>query len=203
MEAGTTGPIHFLNLEYFFRLLYGSQVAVTGGGVPGVSGLNFFDVFVIWFSHAWGVLGVVAFLFVVVAFGVLTYASVRLYQIRHTEDHEKYSTLKPEVAEKQKDHARWKHIQMLVESAHENDWRQAIIEADIMLEEVLNQAGYSGDSIGDKLKGATFASLADAWEAHKIRNDIAHRGSAFKLDNTTAYRTIKRFERVFKEFGEI
>lgn len=200
MEGGTTGPIHFLNLEYFFRLLYGSQIQGVAGDTPQ---LSFFDAFLVWFSHAWGVLGIVSFLFVIAAFGVLAYASVRLFQIRHSEDHEKYSTLKPEVAEKQKDHARWAHIQMLVESAHDSDWRQAIIEADIMLEEVLNQAGYAGESIGEKLKGATFSSLDDAWEAHKVRNDIAHRGSEFRLDNTTAYRTIKRFERVFKEFGEI
>lgn len=203
MEGGTTGPIHFLNLEYFFRLLYGSQVDVTRGEVPGVPGLNFLDAFLVWFGHTWGVLGVVSFLFVIVAFGVIAYSSVRLIQIRHQEDHEKYSTLAPEVAEKQKDHARFAHIQMLVESAQESDWRQAIIEGDIMLEEVLQQAGYAGASIGDKLKGATFASITDAWEAHKIRNEIAHRGSAFKLDNTTAYRTVQKYERVFKEFGEI
>lgn len=203
MEGGTTGPINFLNLEYFFRLLYGARVDVTSSGVPEAPRVSFFESYVDWFVGAWGVLGVVSFLFTLIAFGIIVYASMRLYQLRHQEDEEKYSTLAPEVAEKRKDHARWAHIRTLIESAHESDWRQAVIEADIMLGEVLRQAGYLGESVGEKLKSAKFASIDDAWEAHKVRNDIAHQGSAFKLDDNIAYRTIQRYERVFKEFGEI
>ena len=103
----------------------------------------------------------------------------------------------------QEDNSRWQSVMAHASSESPNDWRVAIMEADIMLEEVLNHAGYLGESIGEKLKGAKFSSLDDAWEAHKVRNDIAHRGSIFKLDNTTAYRTVKRYERVFREFGEI
>lgn len=200
MEGGTTGPIHFINLEYFFRLLYGSTVNVSSGDVPRVT---FFDALFAWFGHLWGIVGVISFIFVLIAFGILVYATMRLYQIKEREDHEKYSTLTPAAAEKAKDHSRWAHIRALIESPQESDWRQAIIEADIMLEEVLRQAGYPGVSVGDRLKVAHFASIDDAWEAHKIRNDIAHRGSTFKLDDNVAYRTVQRYERVFKEFGEI
>ena len=203
MEGGTTGPIRFINLEYFFRLLYGSRAEVTVGETPGIPQFAFVDSFFSWFAHSWGILGVVSFLFTLIAFGVLVYATVRMRQIHHQEEHEKYSTLAPEVAEKQKDHARWTHVRTLIESAQESDWRQAIIEADIMLEEVLRQAGYDGANVGDQLKVARFVAIDDAWEAHKVRNDVAHRGSAFKLDNNVAYRTIQRYERVFKEFGEI
>lgn len=197
MQEGATGPIHFLNLEYFFRLIYGAQGQFTSGDVP------FLEAFLAWVAHAWGILGIASFLFVIAAFLVLAYATMRLYQIREREDRERYSTLAPAEEEKRKDHSRWAHIQQLAASPHESDWRQAVIEADIMLEEVLRQAGYEGATIGDRLKTARFDSLDDAWEAHKVRNEIAHQGSAFRLDDNVAYRTIKKYERVFKEFGEI
>ena len=46
-------------------------------------------------------------------------------------------------------------------------------------------------------------SLQDAWEAHKIRNDIAHQGSAFALTGNIAYRTIAKYRNVFEEFHAI
>ncbi|HYD93209.1 MAG TPA: hypothetical protein VEB18_01990 [Candidatus Paceibacterota bacterium] len=189
-------PVPFLNIEYFFRLLYESRLQFAEDG-------DVIGAFNAWVAHAWGVLGVVSFLFVVAAFFVLAYASMRLYQIKKFEGETKYSTIKPEAEEKRKDHSRWAHIQTLIESATPSDWRQAIIEADIMLEEVLMQAGYPGESVGDRLKMARFQTLDDAWEAHKVRNEIAHQGSTYHLDDKTAFRAIKRYEAVFKEFGEI
>jgi hypothetical protein len=104
------------------------------------------------------------------------------------------------VAEK---NGRWKHIQDLITSYNPSDWRQAIIEADIMLEEMLDQMGYDGVTIGDKLKNvekSDFVTLDRAWSAHRVRNQIAHDGSAFKLNRDVAERTIKDFEEVFREF---
>lgn len=200
MEGGTTGPVHFLNLEYFFRLLYESRLAFLGEGIePGTALANF----LLWIQHVWGVLGLVSFIFSLVAFVILAYSTVRLQQLREAEEHARWSDLDPVVEEKRKDHSRWAHIQSLIESAQESDWRQAIIEADIMLEEVLRQAGYPGTTVGDRLKVARFESIQDAWEAHGIRNDIAHQGSAYHVDDNIAYRTIKKYEKVFKEFGEI
>jgi hypothetical protein len=197
---GDTGPIHYLNLEYFFRLLYGSQWSFSTGATPSADP---FSVFAAWLGHAWMVLLLVSFIFALIAFGVIVYSTTRMYQIKKQEDEEKYSTLEPVAAEKEKDRSRWMHIRALIESTQESDWRQAIIEADIMLEEVLNQAGYMGATVGDRLKSAQFPSIQDAWEAHKVRNEIAHQGSAFHLDDNLAYRTVQRYERVFKEFGEI
>ncbi len=98
---------------------------------------------------------------------------------------------------------RWIHIQELIKSYNANDWRQAIIEADIMLEEMLDKMGYDGITIGDKLKNvekSDFVTLDKAWSAHRVRNQIAHDGSAFKLHRDVAERTIKDFEEVFREF---
>ena len=75
-----------------------------------------------------------------------------------------------------------------------------------MLEETLNNAGYVGQTLGEKLKGAnpqSFRTVQDAWDAHKVRNDIAHVGSDFILTKRVAQETITKFERVFREFGVI
>jgi len=88
-------------------------------------------------------------------------------------------------------------------SANENDWRQAIIEADIMLDSMLTKIGYDGDTVAEKLKNVEendFVTLNKAWEAHKIRNRIAHDGSKFKINREEAERVIDLFEQVFKEF---
>lgn len=98
---------------------------------------------------------------------------------------------------------RWQHIQDLIKSYNANDWRQAIIEADIILEEMLDKMQYDGVTIGDKLKNierSDFITLDKAWSAHKVRNQIAHDGSNFKLTREVAEKTIKDFEDVFREF---
>lgn len=99
---------------------------------------------------------------------------------------------------------RMAELQKHVASGNPNDWKLSIIEADIILGEVLDAAGYTGLTIGDKLKGASasnFATLQDAWDAHLIRNKIAHQGADFVLTQTTAKATMIKYQRVFKEFN--
>lgn len=201
MQEGTTGPIHFLNLEYFFRLLYESRLDVAATSSP----LSIFSSFWLWVTHVWTVLGFVSFIFALFAFFVLAYATVRIQQIREHQEHEQWSTLNPQEAETAKDHSRWAHIQELIESGQPRDWREAIMEADIMLDDMLQERGYTGQTTADRLNmlPSNVSSMQDAWEAHKVRNRIAHEGSAFPLDEQLAYHTVKQFERVFKEFGEI
>ncbi len=98
---------------------------------------------------------------------------------------------------------RWIRVQSLISSTSSSDWRQAIIEADIILEEMLNRMGYEGDSIGDKLKQieeSDFITLNKAWEAHKIRNHIAHRGGDFLFSKQEAERVVELYRQVFEEF---
>jgi hypothetical protein len=98
---------------------------------------------------------------------------------------------------------RWKNIQLLINSHNLNDWKQAIIEADILLDEMLDKMGYHGDSIGEKLKqieASDFLTLNQAWEAHKVRNQIAHQGGNYILSRDEAEKVISLYEEVFREF---
>ncbi len=98
---------------------------------------------------------------------------------------------------------RWEHVLTLANSDSPGDWRTAIIEADIMLDEFLTSMGHHGQSLGDKLKGveaSDFRTIDLAWEGHKVRNRIAHHGSDFILTERETKRVIDLYRQVFEEF---
>jgi hypothetical protein len=100
----------------------------------------------------------------------------------------------------------WERIQSHINSPNPSDWRLAILEADIALDEILNKIGVPGDTIGDKLKNverSDFTTIDSAWEAHRIRNRIAHEGADFDLNEREARRVIALYEQVFREFHYI
>lgn len=147
---------------------------------------------------------------------IIVYTTIRMFEIRAKER----TYLKHEIAEYahnqalQKEKAqsgafkneRWKKVLDYLFSINENDWKLAIIEADSMLYDLLTQLGYKGENLGDKLKEVNiinFRSLNLAWEAHNIRNRIAHEGSSFELSLHEAKRVIALYEQVFQEFGYI
>lgn len=194
------GNIHFLNLSYFFRMIYD---LLTGGGVVS-TGSAWAD-FVALLSGIWLLLTVLAFLVSFAALALLIHSTVRMLEVKRQEA-PRYATIGAHAAEVKRDHNRWAHVLTLIESPSENDWRQAIIEADIMLDDLLTQLGYSGASVGEKLRAvdpSRFKTLNDAWEGHKVRNEIAHQGSAYQLTDHLAYRTIHLYENVMREHGEI
>lgn len=97
----------------------------------------------------------------------------------------------------------WNGIEKYMQSHNPSDWRLAILEADILLYDMLEQIGFEGDTIADKLKSvdpASFNTLDDAWRAHKVRNNLAHEGASYELTYDEARKTINQFKRVFDEF---
>ena len=101
---------------------------------------------------------------------------------------------------------RWQRVIGLINSQEPRDWKIAILEADIMLGELLDTMGYRGDSMGDQLKKiekSDFLTIDKAWEAHKIRNSIAHEGEDFLITHREAQRVMRLFEEVFLEFRYI
>lgn len=101
---------------------------------------------------------------------------------------------------------RWIKTLSYLFSQHSSDWKLAVIEADAMLESLMNQLGFRGENLGEKLKGATqenFHGLSSAWEVHTIRNRIAHEGASFSLSQHEAKRVIALYEQIFREYGFI
>ena len=101
---------------------------------------------------------------------------------------------------------RWRKILDQSNSDNQNDWRQGIIEADIMLDDLVTKLGYRGESLGEKLKRTTkgdFKTRDQAWDAHLVRNRIAHDGAEFDLNQLEARRVISLYRQVFEEFYHI
>lgn len=98
---------------------------------------------------------------------------------------------------------RWDKILQLINSEQESDWKMAIIDADVILDEMLTKSGYHGESLGEKLRSvevSDFTTLNSAWEAHKIRNMIAHGGPNTVLNKRLAKKAISMYKEVFQEF---
>lgn len=100
----------------------------------------------------------------------------------------------------------WENIRSKLLSDSPSDWRLGIIEADIYMDRQFDAKGFFGDTVGDKLKNLTpdkLPSVQIAWEAHKVRNRIAHDGADFALTMPEARRILSYYEIVFRDLGLI
>ncbi|MDP3792128.1 MAG: hypothetical protein Q8Q89_00120 [bacterium] len=101
--------------------------------------------------------------------------------------------------------SRWGEIVRHFESVKEAEWKFAIIEADKLVDDLLKQGGYLGDTMGERLMNiekGQLLSLQGLWEAHKIRNKLVHDTNYF-LRYTEARQAIKFYEEALKELGTI
>lgn len=97
---------------------------------------------------------------------------------------------------------RWQKILDQVNSDNPNNWKVAILEADVLLNDVLGEQGFFGETVSDKLKDAqtsNIESIQFAWDAHKIRNNIAHQID-YNITQHEARMAISMYERFFNEF---
>ena len=152
----------------------------------------------------WGAWYVLAVFLSLVFLTMIAYCAMRILQVRRAERAALIKQAHPVATEDiPRTQLRWQRILEQVATEDENQWRLAILEADIMLNDLLDLLGFKGETMSDKMKQvdvAVFNTIDYAWEAHKIRNVIAHEGTSYRLDAREARRVIKMYERVFKEF---
>lgn len=155
-------------------------------------------------SHimSWVVTILIFSFFIFVAWVV--YIRLRIYEVDQKLDTSyKAHYIKPE-PKGVKTNARWEAISAHFASSNPNDWRAAIIDADSMMEELITSLGYTGASFGEKLKSINineFPALQSVWEAHKVRNLVAHEGVNYNLTERQKEITKRYFENVFRSAG--
>lgn len=91
----------------------------------------------------------------------------------------------------------WDEVAQKIESSNPSDWHLAVIRADSILDAVLKGTGLAGETMGERLKQldrSRLASLDAVWEAHKLRNRIAH-----DTDRVLSYQEAKRAVMLFGE----
>jgi len=154
--------------------------------------------------HAWFIFSVIAIGISVPFLAVVVYCWVRIMQIRRRERlgfEAARNTVK--VQDVPRTQLRWNHVLDEANASTPEKWRLAILEADIMLGELLDMRGYKGETMAEKMKQVdriNFNTIDLAWEAHKVRNKIAHEGTAHEISARETRRVIDLYEQVFKEF---
>lgn len=187
----------------------------AGGSLIEVLG-NIFGDFWTWILAAgglasilgtiWSVYTVLAYLFCLFCIGLYIYATIKLGEYsglitQRIRDEEK----RWNQANRGQDRpSRLDDMLAHVQSENPNDWKLAIIEADVILDQTLIERGYVGGTLGERLKNITptqLGSIQDAWDAHIVRNQIAHQGADFILTKRLTEETIAKYRRVFTELG--
>ena len=115
------------------------------------------------------------------------------------------SIVPPEAAKESPLGSRWEEIQKHLNSTKEAEWKFAVIEADNLVDYILKSSGYPGDAMGDRLKNidkSQIVTLDGLWEAHKIRNRLAHESSYF-LRYGEAKRAVQLYEKTLKELNAL
>lgn len=152
----------------------------------------------------WGVFVVLSVMISILLAAGVIYCILRILQVRSNEEKRFRAAAHPVAArDVSKAQLRWNRIKEEISSENEQSWRLAILEADIMLNELLDLQAYKGETMADKMKQvdrADWKTIDLAWEAHRVRNAIAHQGSMQRLSDREARRVIGLYEQVFREF---
>ncbi len=97
---------------------------------------------------------------------------------------------------------RWADIQALIKKSEPTAWSSAILKADSLLDEALKNR-FAGETLGERLRSAQGKLKPDvyqlAWEAHKLRNKIAHEHIDVSLNEAQA--AIYQFRTVLNNLG--
>jgi len=95
----------------------------------------------------------------------------------------------------------WSAVLEKITSSNPSDWNLAVIQADSILDDILKRSGFPGETMGDRLKKldrSKLSSLDEVWDAHKIRNVIAHDPTR-PISRREIERAIDSFEKALKE----
>jgi hypothetical protein len=152
----------------------------------------------------WAELVAVAVVLSVLFGALIVYSALRLMEVRRHERARFQAAAHPVAAHDiSRTQLHWDHVMEEANSDDDSRWRLAILEADIMLNELLDVLGYRGETMADKMKQvdrANFRTIDLAWEAHRIRNQVAHQGTAHLLSPRETRRVMGLYEEIFREF---
>ena len=219
------GSVNFLNIEYIllrlndlfnyiFAFFTGTSVHTIE--TEGVTSPKVTSHLISTFSFATEQLALLGMAVALIVLALAVWIRIKLEVMEHEGFHQreaKYHTHDAhnvhgahaeESHEESGKNARWEEVMRLAHGTTESDWRRAIMEADIMLGEALEHQGYRGNTVGERLKDANplqMTTLDIAWQAHKVRNEIAHGGEGYHLSEWDTKGTIDFYRRALEELG--
>lgn len=113
---------------------------------------------------------------------------------------------KPNTVDTQEVAKRWNDIQTSIGLGGTTHFGSAVVSADKLLDYVLRQKGYRGETMGERLRDAqddfSPAVYSQVWQAHKLRNQLVHEIEGEVL-SFQAKEAIQNFERALRELGAL
>jgi hypothetical protein len=96
----------------------------------------------------------------------------------------------------------WNSVELLMADDREASWAKAVFEADKLLDYVMTLRRIPGSNMGERLKNGRhlFSNVQSAWDAHKLRNQLAHEVD-MKLMRHEADRAIRLFKDGLRQLG--
>ncbi|PJE59843.1 MAG: hypothetical protein COU85_01390 [Candidatus Portnoybacteria bacterium CG10_big_fil_rev_8_21_14_0_10_44_7] len=97
---------------------------------------------------------------------------------------------------------RWAAIERKLLSLDQANLKMAVIEADNLLDEVLQRMSLRGENMGERLQQLDVAKLQSinlVWEAHKLRNRIVHE-AGYQIKSDEAKTAVNSFKKALQEF---
>lgn len=136
---------------------------------------------------------VIIFIAVVLLLGIVLFAILTLKQKSTILDKEKYRSL-------------WLEIENNLDTTTDNQhsFQMTVLSADKLLGQALEELGVPGGTMGERMKafGKGFSNQDQVWQAHKIRNKIAHESNV-KLTLKQVHAVLKCFKQALKDVGAI
>ncbi|HEX7259582.1 MAG TPA: hypothetical protein VF272_01475 [Candidatus Saccharimonadia bacterium] len=98
---------------------------------------------------------------------------------------------------------KWETIELMSKQGG-SGLRDAVSEADKLLDYALKHSGASGETMGERLKhsGKRFSDINAIWSAHKLRNAFAHEAD-FDLVPGQAREALQNFRQGLKDVGAL
>ena len=94
----------------------------------------------------------------------------------------------------------WDKITVKLDTGLESEYKLAVIEADDMMNDILKRMGITGETLGEKLKNLTSATLPnieEIIESHQVRNNIVHNPD-YELSLDEAKKLLAVYEKAFQ-----
>lgn len=99
----------------------------------------------------------------------------------------------------------WQAVLDKVEGDNPDAYKTAVLEADKIFDDLLKRMGYAGADMGGRLKQVTrerVPNLDDIWQAHKIRNRIAHEPD-FQVTRAQAKMAVEAYRQAITALGAL
>ena len=136
--------------------------------------------------------GVITFIVAVLIVAVLVFVAILLTGKRgYTFNKEVYQ-------------AKFLEIENKLKQENPASYMTTVINSDKLLDKAMIEMGVPGKTMGDRLKrcGDKFTNLNGVWQAHKLRNAIAHE-TDIEISYKRAFNALQIYKQALKDLGAI